>query len=73
MSNLVVFCVEINNRLTVRLLEQIPPMQEEFEVRYNWNELSEQTLKKHFMLPPQLMQKELMDISEFLNCFADAE
>ena len=55
------------------IIEQIPPMQEEFEKNYDWPKLADNALNRYFKLPPQQNQKELMAVSEFLNVFQDFE
>ena len=55
------------------IIEQVPPMQEEFEKNYDWKKLSDNALNRYFRLSPQENQKELMAVSEFLNVFQEFE
>jgi hypothetical protein len=53
------------------IIEQIPPMIEEFDKPYDWDKLRDNALNRYFKLPPQMQQKELMAVSEFLNVFQE--
>ena len=53
------------------IIEQIPPMKEEFDKSYDWKKLSDNALNRYFKLPPPMQQKELMAVSEFLNVFQE--
>lgn len=55
------------------IIEQVPAMNEEFEKRFDWKKIAENQLKRYYNLPPKEMQREVMDISEFLNIFATME
>ena len=53
------------------IIEQLPPMNEEFSQKFDWKKLAENSLKKHFKLHSNIMQKEMMEISEFLSIFEE--
>ena len=55
------------------IIEQIPPMKEEFDRNWDWNSLSDKCFNKYFKTSPQQAQAELQMISDYLSIFANLE
>lgn len=55
----------------VPIIEQINPIEQELEKKVDWPKLIENSLKKYYNAPPQVMQAELMKIAEFFEIFGE--
>jgi hypothetical protein len=51
------------------VIEQYPMMLIEFEKKRDWKAVAEASFQKYFNAPPQQLQKELMELSEFFEIF----
>lgn len=51
------------------VIEQYPEMLVEFEKQRNWKAITDASFSKYFNASPQVMQKELMELSEFFEIF----
>ena len=52
------------------VIEQYPQMLEEFEKQRNWQQVADASFGRYFNAPPPVLQKELMELSEFFEIFS---
>ncbi|KAH0791642.1 zinc finger MYND domain-containing protein 10 [Histomonas meleagridis] len=51
------------------IIEQYPEMLEEFEKKRDWKKITENAIEKFFNPPMQVLQRELMEISQFFDIY----